>query len=84
MSQEKSQQSSQSVTQDAMLLCSPAIFIAAISIRNIQLRISTHMSHDKSSETHHYAEKRFKIRRKKKEHVEIDITENDMRFEASP
>ena len=40
---------------------SPAIFIVAMAIRNIQLEISPHISHERAFKSHLYAENCLKI-----------------------
>ena len=40
----------------------PAMVIAAMAIRNIQLSVSTHISHERTLKAHHFAENRLQIR----------------------
>ena len=54
----KSQQCGQSATHDWMFSLSPAMVLAAMAIRNIQLNVSTHISHERA---HHFAENRLQI-----------------------
>ena len=67
MSTKKSQQSVESATHARKFSYSPAIFIALMAIKNIQLRILGKMSHGKPLNAHqyiiaYYAESRLKIR----------------------
>ena len=55
----KLQQCGQSIIHDGMFSYSPAMFIAAMVIRNIQL---PHISHESSLKSHHNDAKRLKIR----------------------
>ena len=57
----KLQQCGQSQTHDGMFSLSPAMVIAAMAIRNIQLSVSTHISNERTLKAPHFAENHLKI-----------------------
>ena len=73
VSPQKLRQCGQSATHDGMFSYSPAMFIAAMVIRNILLTILPHISQERLLNHHHNAanclKSYFKIRRKKIQYV---------------
>ena len=61
MSPQKSQQCGQSATHDGMFSSSPAMVIAAMVIRNMELRNYKDISHECVLNGHHFAEIRLEI-----------------------
>ena len=61
VSPERSQQCGQSVTHDGMFEHSPAMFIAAMLIKNIQLTRLPNISLESSLNPHHNAANRLKF-----------------------